>query len=221
MITAAQTPTQTAAQNQPAIQNNSSGLASDFETFLKMLTAQARNQDPLEPLDSSEYAAQLAQFSMVEQQVQTNELLNGLAGKLSAANLTEMAAWIGKDVRVSSVFRFQGTPVQLFAEAATGADTAVLVIRNADGQVIERLPVSPTDRKFLWAGLDDSGAPLPDGTYAATLESYRNGELQSSVTASSFSRVVEAQVENGTVLLSLDTGTEKPASEVVAVRAGS
>ena len=44
-----------------------SAVTSDFETFLNMLTAQAKDQDPLEPIDSTEYAAQLAQFSMVEQ----------------------------------------------------------------------------------------------------------------------------------------------------------
>ena len=49
--------------------SSTSALTSDFETFLKMLTTQARYQDPLEPLDSQEYASQLAQFSMVEQQV--------------------------------------------------------------------------------------------------------------------------------------------------------
>ena len=53
-------------------------LSSDFETFLQMLTAQARYQDPLEPIDSSEYASQLAQFSMVEQQVLSNDLLTSL-----------------------------------------------------------------------------------------------------------------------------------------------
>ena len=47
-------------------------LSSDFETFLKMLTVQLENQDPLNPVDSADYAVQLATFSGVEQQVQTN-----------------------------------------------------------------------------------------------------------------------------------------------------
>ncbi|MEP0702358.1 MAG: flagellar hook capping FlgD N-terminal domain-containing protein, partial [Lentilitoribacter sp.] len=59
---------QVTSQVTSAQTETSNALASDFETFLKMLTAQARYQDPLEPIDSSEYAAQLAQFSMVEQQ---------------------------------------------------------------------------------------------------------------------------------------------------------
>ncbi len=65
-------------------------LSSDFETFLQMLTAQARYQDPLEPIDSSEYAAQLAQFSMVEQQVQSNELLQALSAQMSASAIGQL-----------------------------------------------------------------------------------------------------------------------------------
>lgn len=64
-----------------ADKSSASGLASDFETFLKMLTAQARYQDPLEPIDLTEYASQLAQFSMVEQQVKTNDMLSALSGQ--------------------------------------------------------------------------------------------------------------------------------------------
>lgn len=74
---------------------NSSVLSSDFETFIKMLTTQAKYQDPLEPIDSSEYAAQLAQFSMVEQQVQSNELLAHLTEQLGGSNMAGMANWIG------------------------------------------------------------------------------------------------------------------------------
>ena len=48
---------------------NAAVLSSDFETFLKMLTTQMQNQDPLNPVDSTDYATQLATFSSVEQQV--------------------------------------------------------------------------------------------------------------------------------------------------------
>ncbi|MFV2001871.1 MAG: flagellar hook capping FlgD N-terminal domain-containing protein, partial [Paracoccaceae bacterium] len=51
---------------------------SDFETFLKLLTTQLKNQDPLKPVDSSDFAVQLATFSSVEQQVKTNDLLTSL-----------------------------------------------------------------------------------------------------------------------------------------------
>ena len=73
------------------IQNETTSavLSSDFEVFLQMLTAQAKYQDPLEPIDNSEYAAQLAQFSMVEQQVTTNDLMEQM---LSAFGTNDMAS---------------------------------------------------------------------------------------------------------------------------------
>lgn len=64
---------------------NASGFAGgDFETFLKMLTTQIRNQDPLNPMEGSDFAVQLATFSGVEQQVQTNDLLQKMTDQLGA-----------------------------------------------------------------------------------------------------------------------------------------
>ena len=55
----------------------------DFQTFLKLLTAQMRHQDPLEPLDSTQFVAQLAAFSSVEQQIETNTKLETINENLS------------------------------------------------------------------------------------------------------------------------------------------
>ena len=78
-ITTPATTTPSAAALTLPSADQSSVLSSDFETFIRMLTTQAKYQDPLEPIDSSEYAAQLAQFSMVEQQVKSNDILAQLA----------------------------------------------------------------------------------------------------------------------------------------------
>ena len=60
------------------INAGSSMMASNFETFLSLLTAQLKNQDPLSPVDSNEFTAQLTQMAGVEQQLLTNELLTAL-----------------------------------------------------------------------------------------------------------------------------------------------
>lgn len=57
----------------------------EFQTFLQLLTAQMRHQDPLEPLDSTQFVAQLAAFSSVEQQITTNEKLDNLYDFLTTA----------------------------------------------------------------------------------------------------------------------------------------
>lgn len=88
-------------------------LNSDFEMFLQMLTAQAEYQDPLEPMDSSEYAAQLAQFSMVEQQVLTNDLMQEMLAALGTSDMTSAANWIGMDALVQGPVSYTGTPVTI------------------------------------------------------------------------------------------------------------
>ena len=64
-----------AAGKAPPDGGSANEMAGDFETFLKLLTAQLRNQDPLQPMDSTEFVAQLASFSAVEQQVRANDRL--------------------------------------------------------------------------------------------------------------------------------------------------
>ena len=212
---------QTTSQSQSAGTTQPSALTSDFETFLLMLTAQAQNQDPLEPLDSSEYASQLAQFSMVEQQVQTNDLLTSLAVSLSSVNLDELASWVGMDVRSASTFDFDGAPVTLFVDPVQAADNAILVVRDKDGTVIDRSPMPEPMSEFEWAGTDSSGNPLPPGSYSATLESYKDDELLSEQMAETYHRVIEAQVGENSVHLTLEDGQVVSAGLVTAIRTGA
>lgn len=221
MITSTQPATQSPSQTQSPAQSGSSGLTSDFETFLLMLTAQAKNQDPLEPLDSSEYASQLAQFSMVEQQVQTNELLSSLSVNMGNVDMGELAAWVGMEVRSASSFYFDGEPLTLQVEVDPAATAAKMAIRDESGTVIERISVASDQAEFVWAGTDGAGNPLPPGSYSATLESYDGDELLSEQLASAYNKVVEAQVLDGSVFLTLKSGQVVPAGIVTGVRAGA
>ncbi len=221
MISATNSVTATGAS--PGANNNSerSALTSDFETFLRMLTVQARNQDPLEPLDSSEYASQLAQFSMVEQQVKANELLSGLTLTMGAVDLNQLTGWVGMSVKTDAPFRIVDQPVPIFAQAEPTADRAELVIRNDQGTIVDRIPV-PTDKaEFEWAGVSSAGDPFPAGSYSATLESFKRGELLTSTPASAFGRVVEAQVSEGGIILKLESGAEVSAEMVTQIRTGA
>lgn len=198
-----------------------SAISSDFETFLRMMTAQARNQDPLEPLDSSEYASQLAQFSMVEQQVKANDLLLALNQTMSAVSLEQLGSWVGMDVEVAAPFHFEDEPITIFAQADAAADTAELVIEDAQGTVVDRITVPINQTEFEWAGVDDAGNPLPAGSYSASLESFRNGNKIAETPASAFSRVVEAQIGNGAIMLTLDSGASVAVESVMQIRTGA
>ncbi|MEW2918890.1 flagellar hook capping FlgD N-terminal domain-containing protein [Ruegeria sp. ANG10] len=221
MITPTQSTTQANTQAQSASQSQATSIASDFDTFLLLMTTQAQNQDPLEPMDSTEYASQLAQFSMVEQQVQSNELLSELALSLGGIKLEDLANWVGMDVQTTAAFHFDGEPVTLSAQAEPAADSAVMVIRDSDGTEIERISVPVTQTEFDWAGTASDGSPLPTGSYSATLESYDGEELLSVQPVSTYSQVVEAQVGEDAVVLTLESGQVVPAGMVTGVRTGT
>lgn len=197
---------------------NTSARASDFDTFLKMLTAQARNQDPLEPIDSSEYAAQLAQFSMVEQQVQTNATLTALVDRLSANSLASLAGWVGMEARSAAPVAFDGAPITLSPYPALYADKAVLVIRDATGTELQRAEVSTAPGPLQWAGVTDDGHPVANGVYSFSLESYRDGAMILSEPVEAYGRIAEAQIQGGETILILEGGQAILSTYVTALR---
>ncbi|WP_417740839.1 flagellar hook capping FlgD N-terminal domain-containing protein [Salipiger sp.] len=197
---------------------NAAVLSSDFETFLKMLTAQMKNQDPLNPVDSTDYATQLATFSSVEQQVLTNDLLADLAQAMTGGTLQQLGSWIGRDVLAEDAVRFDGTPLVLRPDIAPGADAARLVVRDAAGAVVQRLSLDPTEPLVAWRGLDDGGAPIASGIYSFEVESLSGGTIVAQQPAKVYNPVIEVRREGDATLLTLSGGSEIDASSVTALR---
>ena len=136
-----------------------SALSADFETFLIMLTTQLQNQDPLNPLDSQDFAVQLATFSGVEQQVRTNELLESLKGN----DLIELANLVGKEGRHQGPVNFNGSPIPIQFGRLDISDAAELIVMNQDGEELQRLNLEHDVSSIEWAGVDSNGLPFDDG----------------------------------------------------------
>lgn len=203
---------------QPAPAEAGSVLSSDFETFLQMLTAQAKYQDPLEPIDSSEYAAQLAQFSMVEQQVKANELLSALGTQIGAGNMAEMGGWIGMEVRSAAPAQFSGSPITLAPNPPAAADEVFLVVRDSNGAEVQRMTVPNSAEPIEWAGVGDDQTPFEDGVYSFELEAYANDSLIGSTAVESYARITEVRSEGGATMLVLQGGVLVFPGEVTAIR---
>lgn len=203
--------------NQPPGQAaNASALSSDFETFLVMLTTQMENQDPLNPIESSDFAVQLATFSGVEQQVRTNDLLASMAASTAMADLS---SWVGLSARVEGPIPFSGQPVTIDTGDEFPGTSRQLVVRGPNGTILSTEGVPPGTRSMEWVGRDASGRPLSDGAYDLTIERMRGDEVIAVVEVASYSTVVEARRSpNGTELL-LENGNAVSADEVDALRA--
>ncbi len=195
-------------------------LSSDAETFLKMMTAQVQNQDPMNPMDSTEYASQLATFSSVEQQVLTNDLLKEMGAMLGGNALQQYGSWVGKDVLARAPGHYSGEPVTLRPDYAAGADEATLVVKNADGDIVQKLALPIGQEEVLWAGVDDQGVPFPNGSYRFDVESYKGEELIDTEMASTYDTVEEIRNQGSNVIFRLSGGTEISAAEISGLRSG-
>ncbi|SIS83588.1 flagellar hook capping FlgD N-terminal domain-containing protein [Phaeovulum vinaykumarii] len=210
--------TTTTATNSTSSSSNGM-ISSDFETFLVMLTAQLENQDPLNPVESSDYAVQLATFSGVEQQVKTNNLLETLSAQMGLVGVGQYASWVGMDARAAAPSWFDGSsPITLSPNPVSGADGAVLVVSDADGNVVERTAISATTDTLEWNGTATDGSTYPEGLYTFQLESYSGDELLSTDVVETYTRITEAQGSaNGAVLL-LEGGTMISVGDITALR---
>lgn len=198
--------------------SNTSAISSDFETFLLMLTTQLENQDPLNPIESQDFAVQLATFSGVEQQVLTNDLLTDLTSVLGATELAELAGWVGMEARVAAPVAFDGAPVDVSIEPDLGSDQAQLVVRDSFGREVSREGVPVSGGTFSWVGRDASGQPLPPGDYTLEMVSINQGEVTSVRSASHYARISEArQGLNGTDLV-IEGGAIIASDSVSALR---
>ena len=202
----------------PVIEKAQTNLNSDYETFLKMLTAQAKNQDPLDPLDSSEYAAQLAAFSSVEQQVETNDLLSMMISQLGAMSMAQLSGWVGMEARAAAPAYFDGDPVLVAPNPHNLADDAVLVVYDANDAEVQRYSIGASSDTINWDGVADDGTPFANGLYSFQVESYAKGELLSTDQAEIYSRITEARGENGDTILVLEGGANVSANAVTALR---
>ncbi|MFC3215244.1 flagellar hook assembly protein FlgD [Novosphingobium panipatense] len=93
------TVTDTATKGISATAGATSGLLADYNLFLKLLTTQMTNQDPLDPMDTSEYTAQLVQYSQVEQSIQQTGKLDDIMSQLLSQQMAQASSYIGREAR--------------------------------------------------------------------------------------------------------------------------
>jgi flagellar basal-body rod modification protein FlgD len=146
----------------------SSQLAGNFDTFLKLLTSQLQNQDPMNPMDSNQFTQQLVEYSQVEQQINTNDNLSSLIALGKNASAGSAVSYLGKAVTVSNgnAPLANGEADWNYVMSGTSASTQ-LSVTDSTGKVVYT-GTGETDagnHTFQWDGKDNNGNQLADGTY--------------------------------------------------------
>jgi len=160
----------------PTKKDDSKQATTDFNTFLKLLTAQLKNQDPLNPTDGTEFTAQLAQFSSLEQQINTNEHLKDLIKAQPDTQQTEAMSYIGKEVSVPGNAFTLGTAgnIEFSYDVNLPIKSATVNIYDSTGEKVRDFNVEGSEgiHDVVWDGRDAEGNRLEIGVYTIKVEGH-------------------------------------------------
>ncbi len=161
--------------NQAAQETNArTRLSDNYDTFLVLLTAQLQNQDPLAPMDSTQFTQQLVQFSQVEQQIRTNEQLTGLVAQYQAASAGAALSYLGRDAIIEANETYlAGGEARWAYHLAEGATSMQVTVKDMSGRVMYETTAAPRgagEHLFTWDGVKSDGATASDGIYRIVIE---------------------------------------------------
>lgn len=195
-------------------------LAENFDTFLTLLTTQLQNQDPLSPMDSTQFTQQLVQMTGVEQQLLTNDLLEKLVSNTGTGVATAVSL-IGKEVRADSdAAALKDGKAEWTYSLGRDASTVQLDILDSKGRVVRS--IAPTDNKagehtLTWDGKGQGGSELADGTY--TLRVTAKDSEGSTVTSNVYvdGLVTGVEQQDGLTFITVN-GVQIPWDQLVSIR---
>lgn len=190
------------------------------EEFLTLMVEQLKHQDPMNPADATEFTAQLAQFSSLEQLFNINASLEKMGGNTAAVQRLSALSMIGTEVvSKGSEFTYSGEPLKLGYNMDEAAEQGVLYIRDAAGYTVAAKPLTQMNagqHMLEWDGVGDSGNKLPHGKYSVAISAF-NGEDPVAAHPLVQSRVIGVDMVDGTDMIVTDSGTFRLA-EVESVR---
>lgn len=191
------------------------------DTFLRLLTAQLQFQDPLQPMESTEFVTQLAQFSEVEKTVDMNKTLGTLTQYMASINNYNAAGLIGKEVQVEgrSIPLRENTPATVNYQLGGNASEVMIRISDRSGHVVRTLLAGGQTSGFqnvTWNGLDEQGNRLPNGEYTYELSALDAERRPVQATTYTQGRVTGIAFEGGIAYLTVN-GAQVPASGVLKI----
>jgi flagellar basal-body rod modification protein FlgD len=201
-------------------QDATAKLSQDYSTFLTMLTTQLQNQDPLSPMDSSQFTQQLVAFSSVEQQISANQKLDELISVQKLGGATTVLGYIGKEVEVpGNRTRLVGDDAKFSYTMSDTSEKVTITIRDKSGQIVRTMDGNKSlgRHEVVWDGKNDGGIELPKGTYAMYVTSTTSDGTTVNVPTSTIGTVTAIETTPTGAVLSIN-GLQVDAAYITAIR---
>lgn len=189
-----------------AAASGAANLSQTFDSFLLLLTTQLQNQDPLDPMDSSEFTKQLVQFTGVEQSIATNSNLEQLIAMFRASEFSGAVQYIGKSIEASGATTALANGAAEWSYAIPGQTSeTTLKIVNDKGLTVFSTPgkIGTGSHGFVWDGNDTAGNPAPNGDYTLIVRSIDQNGDDVDVSINLIGRVTGVQSEAGETQLTI------------------
>jgi flagellar basal-body rod modification protein FlgD len=191
--------------------------------FLKLLTAQLQNQDPLKPQDNSAFVAELAQFSNLEQTVGINERLDALSLQNQGLQNSNIVSMVGSvaTVRGSTVTATgTGNPVPVSFSLDGSAKSVRVTISDLAGKPVRTFDVGKRAAGTVstqWDGRNDAGVVQPGGAYAVKITATNDAGSAVSVQQETRGQIKSVSFDKGFPVLHLDSGVSVPIGDLLKV----
>lgn len=197
-------------------------LNANFETFIKLLTTQLQNQDPLQPMDTNQFTQQLVQYSQVEQQLSTNDKLDSLISLQQGQGVQAALGYLGWEVSAGT----KDLPLQnghgVFSVTTASAPSSVSIgIADSTGKIVRGITLTGEQftqngkltQDVVWDGMDNNGNQLADGNYSVVLTALDSNGSSIKTTVATRGTVTGVDVDDdGNTVLKIGTLKISPSS---------
>ena len=181
-------------------------IASNFTTFLQLLTTQLKNQNPLDPLDTNQFTQQLVQFAQVEQQMKSNDQLSSLVSMEKSAQATTALAYVGANVVVDGATTNLANGRGTWSFNVSKPASATVVIKDSTGATAYSgtFSVNPGNQNFTWDGKGNDGKQWPDGNYTLSATALDASKQSVGISTEVTARVDSVDLTQSPPLLSIN-----------------
>ena len=192
------------------------------DEFLRLLVAQLEHQNPLQPQDSAQFVAQLAQFTQVEQSAEANKRLEALEAAEAAGVRAGFANIVGRQITARSdqatIQGGQPPAAQYMVDVPHHADHGKVVVKNDSGVEVATIDLGPNlkgEVPFQWDGLNKDGHPAPDGKYTFEFQGENaEGKVEGDIRVRG---VADALDFEGGIIKFLVGGAEVAPADILAI----